>query len=368
MTSAATLSSHARLCEAEPQLSRIAPLRDLVPGLPPNTLFHAGPPFAALGDVPAPVRNAAAAAVAHEGWSDAGWDAIASGAVSLAPAQDFGIVTPLAFVAGPSMFAVEVTDAAGKAPAKVSPLNDGPPAIALRFGTASADGLALVRSLTDGIGADLAGALKAPVALLPLMAEALGSGDDLHGNVAAMQALVRKHFSGVSSDATAYLDAAGQFALNVVMAASALMLAAGDGMPGSEMVVACGGNGREIGWKLAKGGGWQTAPAKRPEGPHAEGTLPLPAIGDSAVIDALGFGAAALRFAPDLRVMLPDVDARFLTPTAHAAYIGPHPAFPDDVALGLDLTRPREALGIMLGMVEETGTRGLIGRGVAFWP
>ncbi|WMS41137.1 DUF1116 domain-containing protein [Acuticoccus sp. MNP-M23] len=368
MSSTATRASHAALCAARPQLARIAPIGELVAHLPPRTLFHAGPPFASLGDVPQPVRNAAAAALAHEGWSEAGWAAIAAQEIHFAPAQDFGIVTPLAFVAGPSMFAVEVTDADGKAPAKVSPLNDGPPAIALRFGRDSADGLALVKSVTDGIGADLAHGLQAPVPLLPLMADALVNGDDLHGNVAAMQAAIRQHFTGLSSESEAYLDAAGQFALNIVMAASALMLAAGDGVADSDMVVACGGNGREVGWKLASGDGWQTAPAQRPEGPHAAGTAPLPAIGDSAVIDALGFGAAALRFAPALRANLPDLPAAFLSPAAHEAYIGRHPSFPDDVALGLDLTRPRKTLGIMLGMVEETGTHGLIGRGVAPWP
>jgi len=368
MSTAATLRSHAALCAAQPQLTRIAPLGTLVADLPARTLVHAGPPFASLGDVPLPVRNAAAAALEFEGWSEAGWAAIAAQEIHFAPAQDFGIVTPLAFVASPSMFGVEVIDAAGKTPAKVSPLNDGPPAIALRFGTANAEGLALVESLANGIGDDLASGLRGPVPLLPLMADALANGDDLHGNVAAMQTAIRARFTGLSPRSEAYLDAAGQFALNIVMAAAAVMLAAGDGVEDSAMVVTCGGNGRDVGWKLAGGGGWRTAPAQRPEGPHAEGTVPLPAIGDSAVIDALGFGAAALRFAPALSANLPDLPPAFLTAAAHDAYIGPHPAFPADVALGLDLTRARKVLGIMLGMVEETGTRGLIGRGVAPWP
>ena len=95
----------------------------------------------------------------------------------------------------------------------------------------------------------------------------------------------------------------------------------------------------------------------------------LPAIGDSAVIDALGFGAACLRFAPSLGDSLRGwIDDAFFTPAAHASFIGRHPAFPqDDLKLGLDITRPGPILGIMLGMVEAGGTEGLIGRGVASW-
>ena len=55
-------------------------------------------------------------------------EAIASGDIALRPAQDAGIVTPLAFVAGPSMYGVAVVDANNPARRIAAPLNDGPPA------------------------------------------------------------------------------------------------------------------------------------------------------------------------------------------------------------------------------------------------
>lgn len=372
-----TQRSFERLLAVTPQLSRIAPLADLVPGLPARTLFHAGPPFADPLDLPAPVANSVAAAALLEGWiADRGelGAALASGDIRLLPAQDIGLVTPLAFVVGPGVYCLEVSDGAAPHRRSFSPLNDGPLPDALRLGTGRAAGIAIVQSLIDGIGADLATNLRAPVPLLPLMAKGLEGGDDLHGRLDAAQAEVAGFFDGpLLPETTDYLARTNQFVLNVIMAAAALMIGAGAGVAGSNLVVACGGNGRDLGYKLAEAPEcWITLPANRPVGPRLPGhedEIPLPAIGDSAVIDALGFGAACLRFAPALAAGLKDhIDPAYLTGSAHDAFVGPHPDLPlPGLKLGLDLTRPRACLGIMLGMVGAEGTEGLIGRGVAPW-
>ncbi len=376
-SSAATRRSHARMLEVRPALRRIAPLGTLLPWLPARTLLHAGPPFDDPGDLPAPLFNSVVAAARHEGWAGTAAEvrtALAVGTIHLAPAQDHGVVTPLAFVAGPSMYGLEIADLAAPERTKVSPLNDGPLPHALRLGTGRDEGLAIVRGLTDGIGAALAEGLAAPVPMLPLFAHALGAGDELHGRVDTAQAQLRAAFgAGLTPAAADYLASANQFVLNAVMASCALMMAAGAGVPDSELVVACGGNGRYFGWKLARDPQrWIVRPATRPVGgrlPGHEAAQPLPAIGDSAVVDGVGFGAACLRFAPALGEGLrPHIDAAFYIEAAHAPFVGPHPELPEGVRLGLDLTRPRLCLGIMLGMVGEQGSEGLIGRGVAPWP
>ncbi|MFC3226450.1 DUF1116 domain-containing protein [Marinibaculum pumilum] len=375
-STAATQQSFARLLAVEPVLSRIAPLADLADLPSGPALFHAGPPFADPADLPAPVANSVAAAAMHEGLAADAADAlraVAAGRIALMPAQDIGLVTPLTFVAGAGMYCLEVSDAAGSGLRRLSPLNDGPLPDALRLGTGRPAGLALLRQLTDGIGPDLARALAAPLPLLPLAARALAGGDELHGRLNAAQAEVPGFFdSSLSAESAAYLQQANQFVLNVVMAMAALMIGAGAGVPGSTMVTACGGNGRDLGWKLAGAPqDWITRPAMPPVGTMMQqGATALPAIGDSAVIDALGLGAACLRFAPELAGPLADhIDPAFLTATAHDAYIGAHPALPlDGLRLGLDLTRKRACLGIMLGMVGANGTEGLVGRGVAPWP
>ncbi|MCR9177671.1 MAG: DUF1116 domain-containing protein [Alphaproteobacteria bacterium] len=382
-SSAATEKSYEQLIAVVPTLTRIAPLKSLMPLLPDAILLHAGPPFADQEDLPAPVRNALFAAAEHEGLVANGSDVmalIADGRVMLRPAQDFGVVTPLAFVVGPSMYCLEVRDAKAPGLARFSPLNDGPMPNALRLGAVRPEGLALLRRITASIGGELAEGFEGPVPLLPILNTALGNGDDLHGQVAAAQGLVAALFTKpLSSESSQYLASANQFALNVIMAACALMIGAGAGaesagITDSEMVIACGGNGLQLGYQIAsRPGAWITLPANPPRGPKFPGkddAVALPAIGDSAVIDALGFGAACLRLSPSLaEAYAGHVHEDYYSDSAHAPFVGPHPGFDDQsIRMGLDLTRPRSCLGINLGMVERSGTHGLIGRGVSPWP
>ena len=331
---AATHRSFEKLIEAEPVLGRVGPLGTLLPEADGNTLFHAGPPFAAFEMVPSPVKNAAAATAMQEGLADTREDAlaaIASGAIRLAPAQDVGLVTPLAFVVGPSLFCLEVVDANRSEHRRLAPLNDGPLPDALRFGTGRREGLALLERLATWIGPDLARHMPAGTAMLPLLAKGLAGGDDLHGHVASAQSALLDLFGDeISIDTRAYMSEANQFVLNVIMATAAVMLGAGAGIEDSNLVVAAGGNGVDFGYKVAGAPDtWITLPATRPQGPKFPGeedAAPLPAIGDSAVIDALGFGAACLRFCPTLTQALDGhIDAAFTTPTAHDAFVGPHP-------------------------------------------
>ncbi len=377
-----TQISHQRLCAAEPMLSAISPLREFK-AIPERTLFHAGPPLTNPNAPPPPLRNGALAAIVLEGWAGSRDEADAlliNGDIRLVPAQDTGIVTPLAYVVGPSTICLKVIDQRQPDHFILAPLNDGPPPHAIRFGVYRDEGLAIARLLIDGIGGELSDALIAPLPLLPAMAVALANGDELHARVTVMQEQVRAAFqTPLSSHATTYFNSAGQFALNVVMAAAALMIGSGGGVPDSQMVVACGGNGENLGYKLANApANWVTLPATRPVGtrlPGHERAAALPAIGDSAVIDALGLGAACLRFSPEIAQSLQghfdrqEISPAFLKIQSHQPFLAPHPAFANEgLCVGLDLARPRDCLGINLGIVEATGQHGLIGRGVAPWP
>lgn len=366
-----------RLVAAEPELVAIAPLIELVPELGERTLLHAGPPFADPRSLPAPVVNAAAAAILLEGWATDGaaaMAALAGGEVRLRPAQDVGVVTPLAFVAGPRTAALMVRDRTAPHRVRVAPLNDGPLPHALRLGTGRAEGVALARALNGNVGTMLADHLAGPIPLLPLFAHALAHGDDLHGRLDAAQGRVRGMFDGalevLAADA---LEAANQFVLNIVMAGCAVMLAAAEGVAGSTMAVAAGGNGQAFGWKTAGDPQrWIVRPASPPVGPRLAGqedATALPAIGDSAVIDATGLGAACLRFAPDLAGPLAaHVDPVFLTAAAHRPFLAAHPALPATVRVGLAPDGAAGPLGVMLAILDAEGRAGLIGRGVAPWP
>jgi hypothetical protein len=127
-SSAATLESFRRFLNAEPQLASCAPLGSIA-SMAERTLLHAGPPFERATAIRAPVLNSAIAAVMFEGWckdATVAHETIMRGDVTLAPAQDHGVVTPLAFVVSPSMSVLGVSDVRGTAPQRCAPINDGP--------------------------------------------------------------------------------------------------------------------------------------------------------------------------------------------------------------------------------------------------
>ena len=375
MSRHATRLSFERLLAAAPRLDGCAPLRSFA-AVPARTLLHAGPPFQPGTVVPLPVRNAAANAALFEGWAsdfDTACAGLARGDIGLAPAQDFGVVTPLAFVVSPSMPVLRVTDAEGRAPPRYSPVNDGPPPAALRFGNRH-DGQLERLALTGRIGPALNEALRTAIPVLPILRAGLDGGDDLHGRVSSANAVLFDALAPrLSGEARDYLMLANQFVLNVIMAACAAMIGAGAGIAESPLVTAAGGNGVDFGWQVAGAPGvWRTAAAAPPVGPHfphTAGRRFLPAIGDSAVIDACGFGAAALRYAPEMIAALRGaVDDSYFTATASTRFVGPHPAFPSDLNLGLDIDAQGPLHGVMLAAVDADGEAGLVGRGVAPWP
>lgn len=380
MISDATARSARKVASVLPALSGAGPFADMLPAavrLPPKTLFHAGPPFDANSPIPAPVLRSAAVAAVVEGWAatpEEGAAAIRAGGIALAPAQDNGLVVPLAFVAGPSTGVLRVTDAAGGG-AALAAINDGPPDGALRFGAPDAGTAARLMRLNDTVAGALDAALRDdPVPLIPIAAEALRAGDELHGQVAASSAailgiLARRLALGPAADQVA---AAGQFFLNAWMAACALMLQAGAGVAGSRLVCAAGGNGRGFGVRLAGAPDrWIVRPAAVPEGPRLSPALAdvaaLSAIGDSAVIDACGFGAQALGFAPGLRAAFGDAAPAGVTAAPASLLRAVHDGFGAlGIRVGLDLDRIGDApFCADLAMIDAAGEHGLIGRGIA---
>jgi hypothetical protein len=213
-----------------------------------------------------------------------------------------------------------------------------------------------------------------PIPLAFIAVDALKQGDELHGQVAASSAAILKIIEQrlAADPALPDVSAANQFFLNVWMAACALMMKAGAGIPGSRLVCAAGGNGRALGLKLAgEPDRWITRPAATPRGPRISPALaevpPLPAVGDSAVIDACGFGAQALGFSPALRDAFGDAVPPGVAEAPVNLLCAESPIFGDlRIRVGLDIDRVgRSPFCANLAMVDRDGERGLIGRGIA---
>ncbi|HEX2828568.1 MAG TPA: DUF1116 domain-containing protein [Burkholderiales bacterium] len=363
------------LVAARPVWTRVARAGEVL-ALQGRTLLHAGPPFVDPRKPCAPVLSSAVLACIYEGWAKSEDEAerlIASGDVRLEPAQSRRCVTPLAAIVSPSTTMIVVEDAAGQAPPAYAPLGTtgGPD---LRFGTRERGILDRLALRDSAQAATLGRALAEPIELLPIARAALEQGDDLHNRTtAATAALVARIEARLprSDSLIEAVKATPLWFLTFWMAAAKLMLSAAEGKAPGTLITRMGGNGVAFGVALAGAPDrWITVSAEAPRGPCLpnadKNAKAVGAIGDSAVIDALGFGGQALEYAPEPRDALRPYLTGDPAEVARTLLQAPHPAFASkSVGVDVETIRRMKTVPIVtLGMVEASGTRGLLGRGV----
>jgi uncharacterized protein DUF1116 len=325
------------------------------PELPATVLLHAGPPF--RGAPPAPVQNAAIQALLFEGLAPdaaAARDLLLRGDVELRPAQDHGMVTPLAQVVSGSMLLVAVRQRDQLCHA---PIIEGA-APALRFGSADPECRRRLRDAAVWIGASLAPSLRRePLRLDELIRAAIAAGEECHAATGAANAAMISGLHGLDPQCAARLHACPAFVLPILMAGAGAAL-----RTHRCGVEAIGGNGVDFGVRRRGAAAWSQMPAQPPRGVRFagfDGALPLAAIGDSAVIDFCGLGGQALPAAPSLaadwRAVLPD-DAL----TRRHGLIDPSSGIVDPARIVRDAVPPL----INLAVLDREGAAGLIGRGV----
>jgi hypothetical protein len=369
-----------RVFEVRPELAAVVRARDAM-ALGRRDLLHAGPPLADRARPCEPMLNAAAAAILFEGWADTVDQArslVRERAVVLRPAQDLGCVVPLADVLSPSMWVQVVQDGAGAAPPAFSPFNGGGEH-PQRVGVFDEAVVAHLRWLDTQFAPALRAALDTPLPLIDLADRGLAGGDDCHGRTAvataALGALITERLQGgANAVCRQYLDRSPGFFLNLWMAASRCMLAAAAGATDpdhADLVVAAGGNGQSFGIQVAaRPGHWFTGPAAAPAITGAAPELAarsLGAIGDSAIVDLLGFGAmTTLRAGPPLP---PEVlEAWFSEPDGPGPLLAlEHPGF---VRTGPRLlVHAARVVGagrcplVSLGVLDRAGERGRLAGG-----
>ena len=352
--------------------------------LPAFTLLHAGPPADPPHALVAPTLNSGAVACVFEGWADSldeGLALVRSGRVRFEPAQDHGVATPMAAVVSPSMRLIEMGDAGGSDTRAWAPINGGGTGAGpcARYGRRTWAELEHQRFLNREVADRLEAACRdEPIEWLPIADQALLDGDDLHlrhvsANRQLHEFLTRRLGSRFRESAVGSFIAEWPFFhLNFAMAAGRAALGGAAGVPESGLVTALGGNGDEVGLQVsAFPGRWFTAPAEPPRGnlraPHTARDC-VGAYGDSALLEAVGLGAFAHRFAPEMQ-------------TFHAGFA------PDDLLALPDLLLARAHPGlarsgtfaglsvrtvvetgatpvIELGIVEQSGEAGGLGAGI----
>ncbi|MCC5812251.1 MAG: DUF1116 domain-containing protein [Ectothiorhodospiraceae bacterium] len=371
-----TRNAARRLAEARLQWFATVQAREFL-DLGPDELLHAGPPFHDIVDIPAPILNAACAALMFEGRTDDPGRARAmllAGDVGLRSAQDSGTVSPLAAVVSPSMWLHAVRDAGSGEALACAPLSEGT-GPAQRFGLLSPEVVKRLVLVHGEIGPGMARVDVSSLDLFELAAEGLASGDELHARVGVGSELLAKRLQqlGLSGEAGAFMHANPQSFLNLWMAACRCMLSAAALERDGDLLVAAGGNGLEFGiQRSGSPGQWQTAPASPPVGPalaaeHANRPR-LPAIGDSAVIDAVGFGALALDAAPAFAELLDPIVVDEIRQAASRLLVAPHARLRRHVGLDASRVSPGQLPGVCLAALDATGEVGIVGRGIALHP
>jgi hypothetical protein len=297
-----------------PQLVGLERAGDVIPGMKPNVLLHAGPPIQ-WERMCGPMRGAVIGALLYERQAASVKEAgrlAASGAIRFSPCHEHATVGPMAGVVSASMPVFVVKNAAFGNRA-YSTLNEGLGKV-LRYG---AYGDAVVARLR-WMETTLFPALKRAVAergridLKNIIAQALHMGDEVHNrNRAATSIFYRTIAPAVvktcSNPATAaevleFINHNDHFFLNLSMAASKATLDAARGIRGSSIAVVMSRNGTDFGVQLAgTGDQWFMGPAEVPDALYFPGYTKAdanPDIGDSAITETNGLGGFAIAAAP----------------------------------------------------------------------
>lgn len=352
--------------------------------LPQNILLHAGPAFASPDQITAPILNSACVAATYEGIArnfDQAEAMIKNDEITLKPAQDYDVVTPLAAVVSASMPLHTVYDAWRGTQRVYAPINGGSRP-SLRLGLRSEAVLDHIRWLNTRFLDVLEKGLAEGIGLVPLAVVGLAGGDDCHGRTpvsgAALAAELKDRTPGgiTDPDALEFLDTSPSLFLNLWMAATKCMMKLAEGVEGSSFVTAAGGNGRETAIQISGlPGRWFTTPANSPIG-KLDVDLPadrsLGAIGDSAVVEAFGLGAMAIELSPAQKAGLGDYLPADTKARTSGLSVGAHPYFRElDIQLG-STARGAVAQGagpvISLGILDRLGEAGRLGSGIYDMP
>jgi Protein of unknown function (DUF1116) len=303
-----------RLDTGAPKVVGVRPAGEVVPGLDGTMLLHCGPPIG-YAEAIDPLRRSLRAAVVAEGWADdvAGADRVlARGHVALEPANRHDACMPMVTAIGPSQPVWVVENAAGGNRA-FAPVNQGPGETPW-FGRDTPAAIERLRFLAAVAGPLLDDAVRSrgPIDVMSLAGQGLQMGDDVHIRVQASTNLLLRdllpHLMALDDPRRValarFLAENHLFFLTVAMAAARALTGWAMGVPHSSIVTTMTRNGSEFGVGLAGAPAWHLAPAPAVGqalyypgyGPESS----APDVGDSAVLELVGLGAAAAAGSPSV--------------------------------------------------------------------
>ena len=384
-----------RLVSAEPRLVDVRPASQVLAGMQPNTILHAGPPVE-WARMCGAMRGGILGALLYEGLADTPQAAermAAAGQIEYAPCHSRDAVGPMAGIVSASMPVMVVENASGGTRAFAT-FNEGW-GRALRFGAYDAEVLARLHWMADVLAPAVRQAVQhlGGIDIRSLTARALHMGDEAHNRDLAGTSLLFKLLAPALAagdlprgDLVAVLDFLTRqehFFLNVSMAACKSMLLAAEGIPFSTLVTALARNGVEVGVRVSGLGlDWFTAPATVPDGLYFPGFSrddANPDLGDSAISETAGIGAFVMGGAPAIVQFVGGTPAEALryTDDMYRITLGENPNYTLPVLnfrgapLGIDVRKVVEtniAPVINTGIAHREPGHGLVGAGVVAAP
>lgn len=303
-----------KFMEARPVVVGVAKALDVIPGMRPDLLLHAGPPVT-WERMAGPMKGAMVGALIFEGKAK-DWDQaegmLKSGQIHFEPCHHHASVGPMAGVISPSMmvYIVENKTDGNKA---YSGLNEGRGKV-LRMGAYSPEVIERLQWMNDVLGPTVDKALDrmGGIDLRSLLAKALHMGDDGHNRLDAASLLfttsLAPHIVKAAKDADTasevirFLGENALSVLNPVMAACKTMTDAGANVEGSTIVTVMARNGTDFGIRVSGlGDQWFTGPAGKVKALYFPGFTEKdanPDIGDSTITETSGIGGFAMAAAP----------------------------------------------------------------------
>jgi hypothetical protein len=367
-----------RIIDSEPVLVDVARAIDVIPGMTPDTILHAGPPVT-WDNMCGPVRGAVMGALMYEGKARTAEGAArlaASGKIQFDPCHHHSAVGPMAGVVSPSMYVWVVRNTTFRNTAFCT-LNEGLGKV-LRFGAFAPDVLKHLKWMERTLGPALSSALSGSsgINIRGLTAQALMMGDECHNrNVAATGLLIKELIPLLlGTDLTKrtlkviieFIASNPHFFLNLSMAACKASTDPIAGMKNCSLVSVMARNGTEIGIRVAGcSDEWFTAPAGQPKGLYFPGFSEAdanPDLGDSTVSEIAGIGGFAMAAAPAIVQFVggsPDDAIRF-TREMYEICVGRHAHYKIPA---MDFAGT--PVGVDLRKVVDTGITPIINTGIA---
>lgn len=311
----ANLAVIERILHGQPFLIDVVEARAVIPELNSKTLLHAGPPIK-FANMTGPMQGACIGASFFEGWASSEKEArslLNSGSVRLIPCHHVNAVGSMGGITSGSM-AVMVVENRPYGNRAYCTMYEGI-GKALLFGAYSPEIISRLKWMATVLGPSVAKALRLTdggLRLNGIIAKAITMGDEFHQRNTAASLLILSELAPYLTRAKLpqedlaavmrFLADTDQFFLNVMMASCKSVMDGARAIKEGTIVTALTRNGREFGIRVSgMGDEWFTAPVNTPQGLFFSGYTQEdanPDIGDSAITESFGVGAACMVAAP----------------------------------------------------------------------